>query len=124
MKRRIATRPPQPPAALVKSPPVIERAADFPTVRQKINDLVAREALEMVGGAVDAAKDGQYGAMKCLFELVGLFSASSEAPEKHEEGLVETLLHRLGLQETPDLASASTKNSRIGAKSATPSPVK
>ncbi len=95
---------------LVERSPGNGNLPEFSRVRKKISDLVAREAVEMVGGAVDAAKDGQYGAMKCLFELVGLFPAPIEPAENHTEGLAETLLSRLEIQEAPDLASAPMKN--------------
>lgn len=95
------------------TPRLVESQAknsEFSTVRRKINDLVAREAVEMAGGAVDAAKDGQYAAMKCLFELVGLFPAAPESVEAPGEGLVERLLRKLEIEEPPEVESVSGEN--------------
>jgi len=123
MKRRPAAKPQRLAPALVEHPADTAGEPDFPSVRRKINDLVAREALEMVGGAVDAAKEGQYGAMKCLFEIVGLFPAPVESVEDPGEGLVETLLRKLEVEETPDLASAE-ENPQTAAKALPSRPIK
>ena len=117
------------PAAKLRrmTPRLVERPAgnpDFSAVRKRINDLVAREAVGMVDGAVDAAKDGQYGAMKCLFEIVGLFPAPLESVEDPGEGLVEKLLRQLEIEEAPELESVEGIHPRHSDKDEPPTPVK
>ncbi len=97
--------------------------ANFSLVRKRVNDLVAREALEMVGGAVNVAKDGQYGAMKCLFEIVGLFPAPVESVEDPGEGLVEKLLRQLEIEESSELESVPRKNPQHPNKTRESNPV-
>ena len=120
MKKQPAAKPRR---MTLESPERATSSPVFSTVRSRINDLVAREALEMAGGAVDAAKDGQYGAMKCLFEIVGLFPAPSESVEAPGEGLVEKLLRQLEIEEAPKLDCTRGKNSQSTDEGAPAAPV-
>jgi hypothetical protein len=54
---------------------------------------------------MDAAEEGQFAAMKYLFEGVGLFPAAqaSETGEAADGALARTLLHHLGLAKADDL---------------------
>jgi hypothetical protein len=74
--------------------------ADLSALRRQITTLVARNAVAMVQQAIDAVnEEGQYQAIKYLFEMVGLYPASDEDASLAEDSLAETLLHRLGLLE-------------------------
>jgi hypothetical protein len=87
---------------------VTSRAAgcgDFAVLRAEIAARIARRALDLVDCAMDAAEEGQFAAMKYLFEGVGLFPAAqaSETGEAADGALARTLLHHLGLAKADDL---------------------
>ena len=64
-------KPPMP-----KRPPATAHA-DLSALRRQITDLVAQNAVSMVQNAIDAVnEEGQYQAIKYLFEMVGLYPAS------------------------------------------------
>ena len=74
--------------------------ADLSVLRGQITDLVARSAVAMVQQAIDAVnEEGQYQAIKYLFEMIGLYPASAAEGSPIEDSLVKTLLHHLGLPE-------------------------
>ncbi len=74
--------------------------ADLPALRRQITDLVAQNAVGMVQHAIDAVnEEGQYQAIKYLFEMVGLYPASEEDESPVEDSLAATLLRHLGLPE-------------------------
>jgi hypothetical protein len=80
---------------------------DLHAVRQEITELIARNAVSMVQHAIDSVReDGQYQAMKYLFEMIGLYPASSNDAEEKETSLAAVLLSQLGIQ---DVASAEAK---------------
>jgi hypothetical protein len=73
-------------------------ALDIPELRRKIADLVAKNAISMVQHAIDSVtEDGQYQAIKYLFELVGIYPAIADGEEKSEDTLSQVLLRQLGL---------------------------
>ena len=75
-------------------------------VREQITNLVGNKALTMVGTTMAEVNKGHYAALKYLFEVVGLYPAttsSERAPEEHS--LARTLLKRLGLPEEPVVES-------------------
>ncbi|HEY7353099.1 MAG TPA: hypothetical protein VH596_10085 [Terriglobales bacterium] len=66
-------------------------------VREKISELVARNAVPMVQQAIDAVREeGQYQAMKYLFEMVGLYPAVARDNSEAEESIARILLEKLG----------------------------
>lgn len=74
--------------------------ATLPELRQKITDLVARNAVAMVQCAIDGVmEEGQYQAIKYLFELVGIYPAVSGEGDAPEDSLSKVLLRHLGLPE-------------------------
>jgi len=85
-------------------------ALDIPELRRKIADLVAHNAVSMVQHAIDSVtEDGQYQAIKYLFELVGIYPAIADGEEKGEDTLSQVLLRQLGIgndettdQDTPE----------------------
>lgn len=75
-------------------------SADLSLLRAKITDLVARNAIAMVQCAIDGVKDeGQYQAIKYLFEMVGLYPAAAGVESGADDSLAQVLLQRLGLDE-------------------------
>src|SRR5438270_845411 len=73
-------------------------AEDLSELRQKINDLVARNAVPMVQQAIDAVREeGQYQAIKYLFEMIGLYPAIAQEDSESQDSLAQVLLEQLGL---------------------------
>ena len=71
--------------------------ANLPELRQRITDLVARNAVAMVQCAIDGVlEEGQYQAIKYLFEMIGIYPAASGEAETPEDGLSRILLRHLG----------------------------
>jgi hypothetical protein len=73
-------------------------AEELSELRRKINDLVARNAVPMVQQAIDAVREeGQYQAIKYLFEMIGLYPAIAQEDSESQDSLAEVLLEQLGL---------------------------
>ena len=73
---------------------------NLPELRQKITDLVARNAVAMVQCAIDGAmEEGQYQAIKYLFEMVGIYPATVGQDDGSEDMLSKVLLRHLGVDE-------------------------
>jgi hypothetical protein len=67
-------------------------------LRRKISALVAQNAVPMVQQAIDAVREeGQYQAMKYLFEMIGLYPAVVQEDSASQESLAQVLLDQLGL---------------------------
>src|SRR3954469_3406167 len=80
---------------------------DIPALRQKITDLVAQNAVAMVQCAIDAVnEEGQYQAIKYLFEMIGLYPAAPADDSPLQDSLAKTLLRQLGLPESMPTESA------------------
>lgn len=74
--------------------------ATLPELRQKITDLVARNAVAMVQCAIDGVmEEGQYQAIKYLFEMVGIYPATAGEDDAPEDTLSKVLLRHLGVDE-------------------------
>jgi len=74
--------------------------AELSALRRQITGLVAQNAVAMVQHAIDAVnEEGQYQAIKYLFEMVGLYPAAPDDESSAEDSLVKTLLNGLGLAE-------------------------
>ena len=68
-------------------------------LRQKITALVARNAVGMVQCAIDGVmEDGQYQAIKYLFEMVGIYPPAGGDAEQSEDTLSKVLLQHLGVE--------------------------
>ena len=87
------------------------RDADFAALRQQIRNRVGQEALGMVEATIDAVNNGQYAALKYLFEAVGLFPSDVPNETQQQDTLAPTLLRALGLPEVPVPDNAITKDS-------------
>ena len=83
-------------------------------VREQITNLVGNKALDMVETTMEEVNKGHYAALKYLFEVVGLYPATSSAdrtPEEHS--LARTLLTRLGLEEDPLPESGTAESAKM-----------
>ncbi len=95
-----------------KPSPTTASPADLSALRRQVTDLVAQNAVAMVQHAIDAVnEEGQYQAIKYLFEMVGLYPAAADDESPVEDSLTKTLLHCLGLSETilPEAMSDPTQ---------------
>ena len=86
-----------------------DAGADLAELRRKITGLVAQNAVAMVQRAIDSVnEEGQYQAIKYLFEMIGLYPAVASENQEPEDGLAQILLRQLGAAasvETRDRAS-------------------
>lgn len=84
---------------------------DFTALRQQIRNRVGKEALVMVESTIEAVNNGQYAALKYLFEAVGLFPADLADEAQQQDGLAPTLLRALGVPDISTNENAVTKDS-------------
>lgn len=93
----------------IVKPDALAAITDFASLRQQIRDRVGQEAMNMVNSTINTVNDGQYAALKYLFEVVGLFPADALSESSPQDTLAPTLLRALGL---PDMSpSEVTKDS-------------
>jgi hypothetical protein len=86
----------------------VTSAAGLATLRQQITDLVARNAVSMVQHAIDSVnEEGQYQAMRYLFEMVGFYPAAAQEDSPAQDSLARLLLDRLALLSSADEPSNS-----------------
>jgi hypothetical protein len=92
-----------------KNAPVANSQTDLSVLRRQITELVARNAVTMVQQAIDAVnEEGQYQAIKYLFEMVGIYPASAE-DSPGGDSLAGALLRHLGLPEAMPREPAQRK---------------
>lgn len=84
---------------------------DFFVLRRQIRNRVGQEALGMIESTIDAVNNGQYAALKYLFEAVGLFPGDVSDQSQQQDVLAPALLRALGLTEFPATKNAVTKDS-------------
>jgi hypothetical protein len=83
---------------MARRPP--ESDAALPELRRKITALVAQNAVAMVQCAIDGVmEEGQYQAIKYLFEMVGIYPATAGDDDAPEDTLSKVLLRHLGVEE-------------------------
>ena len=75
--------------------------ADLAAIQEQITRIVADEAVEMVRTTIGEVEKGHYLAMKYLFEMIGLWPATTPAEETEQDSLAKTLLRHLQLPEEP-----------------------
>src|SRR5258707_12708819 len=79
---------------------VSDSAVDLSVVRREITELVAKNAVPMVQCAIDAVREeGQYQAIKYLFEMIGLYPSTAGSEDASLDSLTEILLKQLGLED-------------------------
>jgi len=95
-------------AATVPSNQRWENIATLPELRQKIAERVALAAVGMVETTIAQAEEGNYSAMKYLFEIAGLFPATDPEAAPTDDSLAGVLLQRLGLEEKTESSESAT----------------
>ena len=88
---------------------------DMDAVRRRINQLVGNRAVKLVETTITEAGKGHYGAMKYLFEMVGLYPATEQESAPGEDSLARTLLRRIGVPEDSAMEPGVTKDCRPAA---------
>jgi len=83
-------------------------------VRQQVTNLVVSQAVELVGHTLEHIKRGNYQAMKYLFEMVGLFPATTPDENPAEDSLAKTLLSYLGVPEGSNARAEAAKRDACG----------
>jgi hypothetical protein len=78
------------------------KPANLHQVRQEIVQLVSEHACDMVLRTIQEAKKGHHAAMKFLFEMTGLYPASSVEDNREGDGLAKLLLEQLGISPEPE----------------------
>lgn len=90
-----------------------EAASTLPQLREQIISLVSRNAIAMVQCAIDGVmEEGQYQAIKYLFEMVGIYPATAGENDTPEDTLSKVLLRQLGLDE-PKAGPGSRADSEV-----------
>ena len=93
-------------------PKLSKSGPDLTALRHDITELVTRNAVTMVQHAIDAVnEDGQFQAIKYLFEMIGLYPGIDDSRSPEQDSLAATLLQQLGLQHEMKGASALDSNS-------------
>ncbi len=87
------------------------KQVDLGGVRDQITKMVGNRATKMVEITIDEVSKGHYLAMKYLFEMVGLFPATTPEAPLQEDSLAKTLLRRLQFPEETDSGTEVTKES-------------
>jgi len=86
---------------------------DLSALRRRITELVARNAVAMVQQTIDAVKEeGQYQAIKYLFEMIGLYPAVASDSDEAQSSLAQTLLDQLGLDRVVEEKPGGKKSQR------------
>jgi hypothetical protein len=81
-----------------RAKPVDAGGEELSELRRKISALVAQNAVPMVQQAIDAVREeGQYQAIKYLFEMIGLYPASVQEDSETQDSVAQILLEQLGL---------------------------
>ena len=86
-------------------------APDLGEIRRHIADMVGNGAIGMVETTIDQVGKGHYLGMKYLFEMIGLYPATSTNDSAEEDSLAGVLLRRLGLPEQPRPETKVTEDS-------------
>jgi hypothetical protein len=92
---------------------VSDSAVDLSVVRREITELVAKNAVPMVQQAIDAVREeGQYQAIKCLFEMIGLYPADARDESAAQGSLAQILLDYLVLSDVTTQEIAAGEKSQ------------
>jgi hypothetical protein len=78
---------------------VVESPVDIANVRNQIANAVGGRAVQIVKTMIAAAEKGHYLAMKYLFEMTGLYPATTAVENMEKDSLARILLRNLELPE-------------------------
>lgn len=81
--------------------PISTKPVNMKRVRENITNMVGNSAEEVAKALIDAAKKGEVGAARYLFDAVGLYPAGDENEQPKEDSLAYSLLKQLGLPTEP-----------------------
>jgi hypothetical protein len=109
MRKTKATQALQRSRSARSAPKKALKQVDLGGVRDQITKMVGNRATEMVETTINEVDKGHYLAMKYLFEMVGLFPATSPEAPLQEDSLAKTLLRRLQFPEETDPGTEVTK---------------
>ena len=87
------------------------KAIDLAEIRRQISDLVGNGAVGMVESTMEEVGKGHYLGMKYLFEMIGLYPATSADDRPLEDSLAAILLRSLGLPQAPMPEAGVTEDS-------------
>ena len=90
--------------------PVPPTPEDVDDLRNHIRGLVCEAATGMVSTTIERVNDGQFQAMKYLFEMIGLFPAPMATEEPQQDSLAEMLLSRLGIRDDATAEGAAANH--------------
>ena len=92
-------------------------AEELSELRRKISELVAHNAVPMVQQAIDAVREeGQYQAIKYLFEMIGLYPAGAEGESESQDSLAQVLLEQLGLALVQPGKQATNRRTEVSSR--------
>jgi hypothetical protein len=97
------------PKTVRSTPKKVLKQVDLGHVRERITNLVGNGAVKMVRTTIKEVDNGHYLAMKCLFEMIGLYPATAADEGLQEDSLAKTLLRRLRLPEEATPVTEVTK---------------
>ena len=109
MKKRTAKTGRKNPAKGSPGAPGSQKPVDLGSIREQIANLVGSQAVNLVETTIEKAGEGQYQAMKYLFEMIGLYPETSREEAREEDSLAKVLLRRLGLPEEADLTGEAVE---------------
>lgn len=84
---------------------------DLAEIRRQIEELVGNGAVGMVEHTIEEVANGHYLGMKYLFEMIGLYPATSTKDAPVQDSLAAILLRKLGLADAPIPEPGVTKDS-------------
>jgi len=79
--------------------PTATGPVDMEALRDQLSSQVRAAAAGMVSTTIKQVNEGHYLGMKYLFEMIGLFPATSMADVPQEDSLAGVLLSRLGIRD-------------------------
>ena len=97
--KKLAKKPRKKTPQPVAAEPVATKPVDMAALRGEISNQVCAGAVQMVSATIQEADEGHYQAMKCLFEMIGLFPAPAVQDVPQEDSLAGMLLTRLGIRD-------------------------
>lgn len=98
----------------------VKKPSDSAKVREQIAGIVKSEAKEITEAVMDQAMHGEVAPAKFLFEMAGVYPASTDddAVSKEEDSLAKTLLDRLNIPDSPVVADQNSEDQELPSETA------
>ena len=104
-------------AAKIAAPSAVDRVdappVDVPTLREQITRAVGWKAIRMIEATIAQAENGHYLAMKYLFEMIGIYPATTLTESAGEDSLTSLILRGLEIPDAPNQETKVTKDSPL-----------